>query len=562
MSIQFTPEHYIPLKLYPKREGIQRYELTEDVEFNNGVISLVVPKGFLTDFASVPRFLWAIFPPIDRWSRAALIHDYLYRTGKVSRAEADAIFLAIMKEDGVPWYQRWPMYLAVRTFGYLPWRKLRGKSHKTKYEIIAIAIITFAMLASNCLGQSWQSWPASSCTNGSCGPSVIYRPPVQSQTPQQSGKITPHPDMVVRIIAEENHQPQRGMLAESKGTGTVVKLKDGYSYVLTNYHVVHACRRFYCENGKIKKTEGALIAVDIKHDLALIQFPDLGVRVASCDFSDRESYGNLTVSGFGQGHTYRVDSGPHIKSSHWGSSTHPGVRSEYPGAVVRAAVRSGDSGGPVVDVKGNMVGVLWGVDDTVRETYCVVGRPIRNILSRIPIIGKRNSPPVSIRTDIPPTQPQIQPTVPRLPAQNTKPLPSPALQPAECSESERIDKLEAAVDSLRRQSQGVAAKVEGVATKVQQGQQLNEELQGWKQSTNQQIATISSEAASLREKLGKAAVGLAKEAVPTAFERYAIPALVGGLGLGSPLGIAMVLVGMIRRRKTGRGGASEDRFQG
>src|SRR5688572_10892672 len=56
-----------------------------------------IPAGFVTDFASIPRALWWLYPPTGRWGRAAVIHDWLYRKQTRSRAEADAIFLEGMR---------------------------------------------------------------------------------------------------------------------------------------------------------------------------------------------------------------------------------------------------------------------------------------------------------------------------------------------------------------------------------------------------------------------------------------------------------------------------------
>ena len=40
---------------------------------------IVVPKGFVTDFASIPQPLWALgLSPHGQYSRAAIVHDYLY----------------------------------------------------------------------------------------------------------------------------------------------------------------------------------------------------------------------------------------------------------------------------------------------------------------------------------------------------------------------------------------------------------------------------------------------------------------------------------------------------
>lgn len=75
------------------------------------------PQGFETDFASVPRIFWRVLPPWGRYSPAAVIHDYLYHTHKVSRADADRAFLTLMQRLGVPAWKRTVMYWAVRLFG-------------------------------------------------------------------------------------------------------------------------------------------------------------------------------------------------------------------------------------------------------------------------------------------------------------------------------------------------------------------------------------------------------------------------------------------------------------
>ena len=76
-----------------------------------------VPVGFVTDFASTPRFMWGIFPPHGPWAYAAIVHDYLYGEGRKPRKECDRIFLEAMKVLGVSLTTRVLMYLAVRLFG-------------------------------------------------------------------------------------------------------------------------------------------------------------------------------------------------------------------------------------------------------------------------------------------------------------------------------------------------------------------------------------------------------------------------------------------------------------
>ena len=72
--------------------------------------TITVPAGFETDFVSVPRLFWRIVPPWGRYSPAAVVHDFLYHTGLVTRAEADRIFLELMTKLGVPAWKRRLMY--------------------------------------------------------------------------------------------------------------------------------------------------------------------------------------------------------------------------------------------------------------------------------------------------------------------------------------------------------------------------------------------------------------------------------------------------------------------
>lgn len=83
---------------------------------------IVVPESFVSDGASVPRLLWALFPPFGRYLEAAIIHDWLCVEGKAGRgrcnsAQAHAVFREVMKVQGIWWPKRWTMWSAVRAFG-------------------------------------------------------------------------------------------------------------------------------------------------------------------------------------------------------------------------------------------------------------------------------------------------------------------------------------------------------------------------------------------------------------------------------------------------------------
>lgn len=75
-----------------------------------------VPQGFETDFASVPRLPFTYLLAGNTSHEAAVIHDWMYADG-FDREFADSAFLAALKEEGVVWWRRNLMWLAVRLGG-------------------------------------------------------------------------------------------------------------------------------------------------------------------------------------------------------------------------------------------------------------------------------------------------------------------------------------------------------------------------------------------------------------------------------------------------------------
>jgi hypothetical protein len=84
---------------------------------------ITVPKGFDTDFASVPRvpIFYALFG--GKAKKSAVLHDYLYVTKPFSREECDKAFLCAMETEGLGWFTRHAMYRGVRLGGGAYWSK-------------------------------------------------------------------------------------------------------------------------------------------------------------------------------------------------------------------------------------------------------------------------------------------------------------------------------------------------------------------------------------------------------------------------------------------------------
>lgn len=80
-SIYKIPLVYIRGRRTNKQLGDFSWELTEDIQvtLSNGEY-ILIPKGFKTDFSSVPEFMWSILKPFGDFLLAPIVHDWMYRT--------------------------------------------------------------------------------------------------------------------------------------------------------------------------------------------------------------------------------------------------------------------------------------------------------------------------------------------------------------------------------------------------------------------------------------------------------------------------------------------------
>ncbi len=111
----------------------KNWSVVESFSYTGRTDTFVIPAGTKTDFASVPRPVVWLLPRYGHWTKAAILHDYLWskcRVGEFNFYDADGLFKRSMRELGVPFWRRWIMWAAVRFAA--PFSK--GSSWKTWFE--------------------------------------------------------------------------------------------------------------------------------------------------------------------------------------------------------------------------------------------------------------------------------------------------------------------------------------------------------------------------------------------------------------------------------------------
>ncbi len=80
---------------------------------------VIIPKGFVTDLASIPKVFWPVLAPqYASFVYPAILHDFLYRCPNgITRAYADGVLYSALKSEGVSYYTSMKFWLGVRFFG-------------------------------------------------------------------------------------------------------------------------------------------------------------------------------------------------------------------------------------------------------------------------------------------------------------------------------------------------------------------------------------------------------------------------------------------------------------
>ena len=110
---------------------VQLYEITQPFSYESDKlgVTVTVPAGYRTDFASIPRAAWEFLDPEDpiiAWP--SVIHDYLYTCKgtlpdgtKYTRTQADGVLREAMEFCGASSIIRQSVYQAVKAFGGSHW---------------------------------------------------------------------------------------------------------------------------------------------------------------------------------------------------------------------------------------------------------------------------------------------------------------------------------------------------------------------------------------------------------------------------------------------------------
>ena len=143
------------------------------------------------------------------------------------------------------------------------------------------------------------------------------------------------------------------------GSGVIIS-KSGY--IITNHHVIEDAEEIEVEfilNDEVQKFNAEIVQVDKTNDLAIIKIVDVnfdGVGELPYNFKTRSSDVGTKVYAFGYPMALSI-MGKEIKVTDGMISSKTGFDGNITTYQITAPIQGGNSGGPLFDEKGNLIGI-------------------------------------------------------------------------------------------------------------------------------------------------------------------------------------------------------------
>jgi len=348
------------------------------------------------------------------------------------------------------------------------------------------------------------------CPGGSCN---LGQPvPIGDRGLSPPSDLQPHP-AVARIVVTSG-------ATRSYGTGTLIACDSAHAWILTCAHLFSSrTESIAVRFPDGRQLAGQLAGIDRTWDLALVRLPPVELTPVPVAEKPPQAGQRLTLCGYGPDGLYRCSQGP--------LRGYVAIRSggTFETLSIATTVRQGDSGGPVFDPSGALVGVIWGCDgQTVVATFC--GR-IRQFLRDF----------LPFRQDPPTASPLPQP----LPSPTPSPeLPTPP--PNSSQLARQLEELDRRI-ALVEQELGLSRSAEGtpalkLSDRLSQLEAAAQSLPALRQKVADAERALGPE--NLRAIVRDVALGVVADNAPQLLPQV-LSRLAEALGWSTPPSIALVL---------------------
>lgn len=164
-------------------------------------------------------------------------------------------------------------------------------------------------------------------------------------------------ELYIKLYPKESNSVNK----ETKSSGSGFAISSN-GYIATNYHVIDDVRSIKVRgiNGNFNKTYNAtVILADRNNDLAIIKIDDYKFSsLKSIPYTIKSDKSSVGENIFVFGYPLRATMGDEIKLTDGIISSKTGFQDDVTSYQISAPVQPGNSGGPLFDSQGNIVGIV------------------------------------------------------------------------------------------------------------------------------------------------------------------------------------------------------------
>ncbi len=188
-------------------------------------------------------------------------------------------------------------------------------------------------------------------------------------------------------------KPKLHIINEWKGNGTGFFISES-GYIATNNHVINGASEIEVEykfNGEILRFQANIIKVDKLNDLAVIQIKDSEYLMTSpIPYNFKTETIDIGKEVFALGYPMALTlMGKDIKFTDGRISSKTGLAGDITSYQIQVPIQPGNSGGPLFDFKGNLIGITSSginrdLDITENVNYAIKARNLLNLIEALP----------------------------------------------------------------------------------------------------------------------------------------------------------------------------------
>jgi S1-C subfamily serine protease len=190
--------------------------------------------------------------------------------------------------------------------------------------------------------------------------------------------VTASSPSIVEVVADE---PKCG--TESSGSGWVVSPER----IVTNAHVVAgSSSTAVLVDGKTERLRATVVGYDPETDLAILDVPGLTAKPLTVEGAEQAKGAAVFAAGYPGGGAYTVSPGRvRTTVNAIGKDIYDDKTVTRQVYSLRAVVRPGDSGGPLLDPSGHVAGVVFAMSTTDSQTgYALTVAQVQPMLQKAP----------------------------------------------------------------------------------------------------------------------------------------------------------------------------------